>query len=75
MDAIETGSAARLFSVSGSSNQTIAAPSKPAATSAKNIARQPKPVCNRPPAIGASTGASAITEPINDNSRPARAPA
>ena len=50
------------------------APANPAATSVKKIERQPKPVCKTPPTIGASTGASAITEPISDNSRPARAP-
>ena len=70
----DTGSVARAAKVSGSSGQTIAAPISPPPTSAKKTERQPKPVCNTPPATGASTGASAITAPITDNSRPARAP-
>ncbi len=36
--------------------------------------RQPNAACNTPPIKGAITGASAITEAISDNSRPARAP-
>ena len=74
MVAGETGSAARKASVSGINGQTIAAPSKPPPTSVKKTERQPKPVCSTPPTSGASTGASAITAPISDNSRPARAP-
>ena len=70
----DTGSAARCASVSGSSSQTIAAPAKPPPTSVKKTERQPKPVCSTPPSSGASTGASAMTAPISDNSRPARAP-
>ncbi len=70
----DTGSAARMDKVSGISGQTIAAPKSPPPTSVKKTERQPKPVCNTPPMSGASTGASAITAPISDNSRPARAP-
>ena len=73
MVAGETGSAARKASVSGISGQTITAPSKPPPTSVKKTERQPNPVCSTPPTSGASTGASAITAPISDNSRPARA--
>ena len=61
-----------MFKVSGSSVQTIATPAIPAATSVKKTERQPKAVCSTPPAIGASTGASAITAAIIDSSRPAR---
>jgi hypothetical protein len=70
----DIGSAARRASVSGSSSQTIAAPATPAATNAKKIERQPNAVCMPPPTTGANTGASAITAPITDNSRPARLP-
>ena len=49
-------------------------PMSPATTSTRKLERQPKAVCKAPPAIGASTGASAITDAIKDNSRPARAP-
>ena len=71
---IDTGSAARMFNVSGSAAHTTATPAIPTATSVKNTDRQPNPVCNTPPAIGASTGASAITAAIIDNSRPACEP-
>ena len=70
----DTGSAARRASVSGSSGHTIAAPTSPPPTSVKNTERQPKAVCSTPPISGANTGASAITAPISDSSRPARAP-
>ena len=63
-----------MANVSGRAVQTIATPAIPAATSVKNTDRQPKTVCSTPPAIGASTGASAITAAIIDSSRPARAP-
>ena len=69
-----TGSAARWLSVSGSSGPTIAAPTNPPPTKVKKTERQPKPVCSTPPSSGASTGANAITAPISDSSRPARAP-
>ena len=52
----------------------IAGAGKPGGDQREKIERQPKPVCKTPPTSGASTGASAITEPISDNSRPARAP-
>ncbi len=74
MERNDTGSAARKASVSGSSSQMTATPDRPASTSVRNTDCQPKAVCRMPPPIGASTGASAITEPISDISRPARAP-
>ena len=69
-----TGWAARWLNVSGIKGQTIAAPANPATTKVKKTERQPKAVCSTPPMSGASTGASAITAPISDSSRPARAP-
>ena len=46
----------------------------PATASTTNIERQPNAVWSVPPIIGASTGATAITEEMIDSSRPARAP-
>jgi hypothetical protein len=74
MPASETGSVARMRKVSGSRSQTMQPQTTPAVTSVTKIERQPKPVCNTPPTTGANTGASAITAPISDNSRPARTP-
>jgi hypothetical protein len=74
MEGSDTGSGARTARVSGSNSHTMPAPKSPLATSAKKTERQPNAVCKTPPASGASTGASAMTAPIRDNSRPARAP-
>ena len=49
IDPADNGSAARCFSVSGSSSQTMTAPSSAAAASARNTARQPNHVCKTPP--------------------------
>ena len=41
---------------------------------AKKLARQPKTFCIRPPIIGATIGANALSDPIRDSSRAARTP-
>ena len=70
----EKGPGVGTFSVSGSLRQTNSAAITPNAICSTKLERQPKPLCSTPPIIGAPTGASAMMAPINESSRPARAP-
>ena len=70
----ETGPDTRVCNVSGSNRAATAPETTEKTTSKIKIARQPNAVCNKPPIIGATIGANAVTDPISDNSRPARAP-
>ncbi len=60
--------------VSGSSRAATRSAIKPPALMQKKFARQPKPVCSRPPIIGPTIGAMALIDPMSESSRAACTP-
>ena len=74
MDRSDIGCFGGCFMVSGNSRITNTIAHRPSAAMPRKLARQPNVDCRMPPSEGATTGASAVIEPMRASSRPARTP-